>query len=47
LFQDARFRDPPRALEHARRLVAVTSERQDNRRSYSFGRRPLFTLGSV
>jgi serine/threonine protein kinase len=44
LFQDERFRDPPRALECARRLVAMTSE-QDNRRSYSFGRRPLFTLG--
>ncbi len=45
LFQDLRFRDPQRALEHARRLVALTSEQQDNRRSYSFGRRPVFTLG--
>ncbi len=44
LFQDARFRDPDRALERARKLVALTSDK-DNRRSYSFGRRPLFTLG--
>ncbi len=45
LFQDERFRDPPSSLEHARRLVALGSERRDNRQSYSFGRRPLFTLG--
>jgi serine/threonine protein kinase len=44
LFQDIRFRDPPRALEHARRLVALSSDKE-NRRFYSFGRRPLFTLG--
>jgi serine/threonine protein kinase len=45
LFQDPRFRDPPRALLLARQLVALTSEREHNRRSYSFGIRPLFTLG--
>jgi tetratricopeptide (TPR) repeat protein len=45
LFQDPRFRDPPTALQLARRLVALTSEREHNRRSYSFGIRPLFTLG--
>ncbi len=44
LCQDVQFRDAPSALEHARRLVSVTSE-QENRRSYSFGRRPSFTLG--
>jgi serine/threonine protein kinase/tetratricopeptide (TPR) repeat protein len=45
LFQDPRYRDPPRALELARRLVALTSEREHNRRSFAGGIRPLFTLG--
>ena len=45
LFQDPRFRDPARALEQARRLVALTSEREHNRRSFSSGIRPLVTLG--
>jgi serine/threonine protein kinase len=45
LFQDPRFRDPPRALLLARRLVALTSERESNRRSLASGMRTLFTLG--
>jgi serine/threonine protein kinase len=45
LFQDPRFRDPPRALDCARRLVALTSDRKHNRRSFAGGLRPLFTLG--
>jgi serine/threonine protein kinase len=45
LFQDPLYRDPQRALQSARRLVALTSEREHNRRSFAGGIRPLFTLG--